>query len=642
MATRAASDTDPWDEGCTVQPYIGGLATMSAIAADLETVIGNATAGQDNGYVFISDWRFNPLRDLGGGPNYTAWSSPATTTVDKDETAIGLVLRLMQAGVQVWMLLWYPTSNQNIPAFHSHVAEHRYVAAVVGAENARLQQTSATTFGVVALDMRVADNGRAALGASHHQKFFLIRSGGIHRAYLGGVDLAFTRRDAPVGSGDWQSATAMPPISGGWPHQGTGVDYTTPARVVAPVATDNPGTDLPVTIYGQTSQVWHDRHLCLEGPIVQTLDSHFRERWTDIAGHNGADMVALTFAQSGSLTTSSATLDANWGQGCVLMSSADGLPPNALPAQPSTVVSTVPMVTPPPGQPAASSGQSIVQMWRTTPLRLSRGTQQSYFQYGEFTVVDGLVTAVNQANQLIWIFDQYFWSRPLARLLNQRLTASPSLYVIVVLPPHADGADPDDSVARAQHAARYLALTDLVNGAAGNRVNVYSMWQATAGGSGGQGIYVHAKSHIYDATLFVTGSANLNRRSLTGDSELVCAVLDQTLAQSVMTSLWNALLPAASPSPFPLNLGTNNWGQAFFNAFAQAAPASATAVTPSTKALVYADPPRHRQRLRNCRTSSLGICQAGGTPSTGCRIGTTGFSSRPPSIIRASSPTLPR
>jgi PLD-like domain len=604
MASRYPSP-EPWDQGCTVQPYIGSLAATSAIAADLEKVISAAAnnpgpPGQ-NGYVFIADWRFNCLRDLGGGPSYQAWSSPPGTLSEgvTDQTAIGFVLRLMQAGVQVWLMLWYPTSFQNrFPSLHAHVADHRYACALVGAENSRLQNGSSDIFGAVALDCRVADNGLAAAAAAHHQKFLIIRSGGINRAYMGGVDLAFTRRDAPVGSGDWQSAGNMPLIKNGWPRQAAGVDYMT-AGSLALVAdqTDNPGSDLPMidspnsdgnqpVIYGTGNQLWHDRHLCLEGPIVQTLDSHFRERWNDYA-----DTVALSFYSYEGSITSISVQDSNWQKGCVIVSSPELLMSNPLPAQPHTTSSTVPMVSPPAGQPSVSSGQSIVQMWRTVPLRKSRIGKQNYFQRGEFTIIDGLVNAVLQSSQLIWIFDQYFWSQPFARLLNYQLAAQSSLYIIVVLPPHADGEDPDDSIARAQHYARYLALSQLVQQFP-NRVGVYSMWQNPPTEGSGRGIYVHAKSHIYDGTLLVTGSANMNRRSLTGDSELMCAVLDQQLALSQMQALWTSLFPsrpATGPTtitgytpPFPISLAAPDWGGSFFASFQQAA---------TLASLVYLDTP---------------------------------------------------
>ena len=85
-----------------------------------------------------------------------------------------------------------------------------------------------------------------------------------------------------------------------------------------------------------------------------------------------------------------------------------------------------------------------------------------------------MVNAVKQATELIWIFDQYFWSLAFSRWANKQLKARPNLCMIVILPPHADDAQSGNM----QHHARHLALSALVEGVSnrGNRIGVFDLW----------------------------------------------------------------------------------------------------------------------------------------------------------------------
>jgi hypothetical protein len=211
-------------------------------------------------------------------------------------------------------------------------------------------------------------------------------------------------------------------------------------------------------------------------------------------------------------------------------------------------------------------GTSLVQMWRTIPYRAKRkkafqqkaATDPKPLEGGEFTVAAGLARAITKANKLIWMFDQYFWSQPLARLLNFHLTVSKSvaaqsnkpetaLRMILVLPPLADVGQttkPAD-VGRVQHRARLLALQTLTSGVT-DQVRIFNLWDYRTDPPKGRGIYCHAKTHTYDGTLLVCGSANLNRRSLIGDSELACAVADNAVVLNHQRKLWELLFPTTT------------------------------------------------------------------------------------------------
>jgi phosphatidylserine/phosphatidylglycerophosphate/cardiolipin synthase-like enzyme len=560
--TATGGPRNPWDENCKVKTFVGGLAAMSAIRDSLEHAITEAKAARAAGAVpgklgrvYLTGWRFNCLRDLsetnpwGAGP-WTAYLSGNQAMAD--QTAIGLVLRLMQAGVIVRILLWYPAAISGpFPAkFDAHIEDHHYAAELVAAENARLmgeaKPPNTEDLGVVALDMRTA----ATVFATHHQKTVVIRGASTSVAYVGGVDLAYTRRDAQLG--DWQSGAGIPDPAVGWswPKDNT-TNYSTVAAV--PPVSHRQESDLPVNVYGDgdptsplNRQIWHDQHLRLEGPIVGTLEWQFKERWEDTTRGRLFD-VRDPYGKT------------NWALGQVIFSTAAAFD--------ATGVKALPL-------PAAASdvkgSATRVQMWRTIPWRTTRSGPP--FQRAEFTVMAGIANAVKRARELIWIFDQYFWSRPLASLLNAQLHANPSLRVIVILPPHAD------TQVAAAHRARALALGGLTKklsktGADYDQVAVYNLWldrrKAAVGTSRSRGIYVHAKAHTYDDGLLVCGSANLNRRSFTCDSEIACAVLDPAVVLDHQTQLWAYLFNEATRPSIDLSVGGS--GKQLFDRFREAA-----------------------------------------------------------------------
>ena len=495
MAQRG-KDHQPWDENCSVETYEDGYKAMCAVRDTLEKVIGAAGRVADKGYVYICGWRFNCLRDLSTNNRWLTgpWNAGERGAL-LDQTAIGLVLRLMQKGVRVRLLLWLPNKvGEEHFGYKAHVLDHMYAARLVQEESKRLQEQGVGEhLGVVALDMRTANH----MSASHHQKMVVVRSGDFHEAFVGGVDLAFTRRDAP-GSfhGDWQSGERIPIASEGWPWQQADVSYASLSKVSPPKVQQR--TDLAPAVYDLTYQRWHDQYLKLQGAAVQTLEWQFVERWRDVGR-------AYTLSEP-----------RNWLPGQVMFT--DSL---AVAGQ-----NVYPLLLPDPTAiPAGAAGKSTVQMWRTIPLRKDRqqpGTAP-LFRYGEFTVVAGIARAVDAAEQLIWIFDQYLWSQAFARHVNARLKVAPTLHVIVVLPAHSDDAG---LLATIQHEATYRALQALTEDVE-NRVGIFALWDKgkTPGVNPG-GIYVHAKSHTYDGELLVCGSANLNRRSFLCDTELACAVLD--------------------------------------------------------------------------------------------------------------------
>ena len=491
MARRAQSHGSPWDVGSRVTPLIGGFAALSAMRDAFEAAIIEANASNDppgdRGYVYIADWLLTPLRDLSEDNLWGGGSWAPNQQPGRDQTAIGLIARMMSAGINVRVLVWMPTTTQSVKV-GQHARQHWHLARMVQQLNLNLRNRGGlwtnTDTGVVALDLRTANVTVVSL----HQKMCVVRVGEVNVGFCGGVDLAYTRRDfrrpanGIVGGGDWQSGNGMPTVSGTWPQQAPPPLSGYPGLVQAQ-GSDVIPDELGQNVYGVLRH-WHDQHLKLEGPIVFSLEQQFDERWR-VPG------TPVLFNQG----------SAYGGDGRVIFTSASAFQGQVIHQLDTT--------------PCPPAGNAVVQLWRTIPVD-GRRQAQSPFGRGEFTVMAGISNAVKQATQLITIWDQYFWSEPLALLLADRLKAVPGLRVLVVLPPYGS-SDPVNELRY-----RKIALQTLWNAltpAERTRLIVRNAWTNNVG------VYVHAKVQTYDDCLLVCGSANMNRRSFTLDMELDCAVM---------------------------------------------------------------------------------------------------------------------
>jgi phosphatidylserine/phosphatidylglycerophosphate/cardiolipin synthase-like enzyme len=226
---------------------------------------------------------------------------------------------------------------------------------------------------------------------------------------------------------------------------------------------------------------WHDVQLAIQGPAVAAVETVFRERWSDPQPLTRNPLHILADR---------------------LRSDDDARAPL------------------PPRAPApTASGSHSVQLLRTYPPRLG-GYQ--FAPRGERSVARGYVKAMRQARRLIYIEDQYLWSREVATCIADALRKQSELRMIAVLPLHPDQdgkvAMPPNLVGRAAALASILA-------AAPGRVGVYGIENRA-----GTPIYVHAKVCVIDDVWATTGSDNFNRRSWTHDSELTASIWDHTPA----------------------------------------------------------------------------------------------------------------
>ncbi len=241
----------------------------------------------------------------------------------------------------------------------------------------------------------------------------------------------------------------------------------------------DPQTQPMAAAYGDRPP-WHDAQLAVRGPAVGDLDASFRERWDDPSPvtrnpyHRLMDVLRHEDAH-----------------------------PDALPDQPAD----------PP-----SRGPHAVQVLRTYP---SRWHGFPFAPGGERSIARAYRKVVANAHSLIYVEDQYFWDDEVVSCIADALAANPQLRLIAVIPrfPDQDGriAEPPNLIGREQ-------ALQLVHAAAGDRAVVYDIENHA-----GTPVYVHAKVCVVDDVWASVGSDNVNRRSWTHDSELSCAVLDDTL-----------------------------------------------------------------------------------------------------------------
>jgi phosphatidylserine/phosphatidylglycerophosphate/cardiolipin synthase-like enzyme len=244
---------------------------------------------------------------------------------------------------------------------------------------------------------------------------------------------------------------------------------------------DHHGDPQPVRMakaYGPNPP-WHDVQLALRGPVVGALDGAFRERWSDPAPLDQGPISTIEDKLR------HADLDAGH-----------------MPTRPAD----------PP-----ECGPLNIQVLRTYP---AMRPAYRFAPHGERTVARGYSKAIRRARRLIYLEDQYLWSRHIAQLFADALNDNADLHLIAVVPRHPDVdgrfALPPNQVGREQ-------AIELCRKTAPDRVHVFDLENAA-----GTPIYVHAKVCVVDDVWCSVGSDNFNRRSWTHDSELSCAILDET------------------------------------------------------------------------------------------------------------------
>jgi phosphatidylserine/phosphatidylglycerophosphate/cardiolipin synthase-like enzyme len=234
---------------------------------------------------------------------------------------------------------------------------------------------------------------------------------------------------------------------------------------------------------------WHDVQVEIRGPAVYDVETVFRERWEDPTPlsrspiRKAADLVRHH-------DTSPDGLDDQW--------------------------------PPPP-----DAGPHTVQLLRTYP-DLRRGRDYPFANGGERSVARGYSKAIDRAERIVYVEDQYFWGHGVAEPFETALMNNRELRLVVVIPLVPDIAGLNRVP---QLLGRERALKRLMRVAPG-RVAAYGIENHA-----GTPVYVHAKVCVIDDVWASTGSDNFNRRSWTHDSELSAVVLDEEYARDLRLTL---------------------------------------------------------------------------------------------------------
>ena len=226
---------------------------------------------------------------------------------------------------------------------------------------------------------------------------------------------------------------------------------------------------------------WHDAQIEIHGPAVNDLALTFRERWEDPTPLDHRNPIRRAMRKRAHE-----------------------------PDDPGTL--------PPFQDEPKPQGLHAVQILRTYPAKTPAFP---FAPNGERSIARAYHKAYARAQSFIYIEDQYFWSREVPGALADRLRDRSDLRLIVILPrcPEKNG-----SISGPPNIFGQLAAWEMVREAGGDRVAFYNIEneQSTP-------IYVHAKVCVVDDVWAAIGSDNVNLRSWTHDSELSCAVIDETL-----------------------------------------------------------------------------------------------------------------
>jgi phosphatidylserine/phosphatidylglycerophosphate/cardiolipin synthase-like enzyme len=153
-------------------------------------------------------------------------------------------------------------------------------------------------------------------------------------------------------------------------------------------------------------------------------------------------------------------------------------------------------------------------------------------------VLEGYAQAIGQAEDFIYLENQYFREKAIADAIIQRTQAKPDLQTIILLPKIIEEFLTATGDELSLHgAALQFELLDSMRSKLGANLGLFAL-----GRTDGKLIYVHSKLCIIDDTFASIGSANLNPRSFKVDTELDFTWHDRGASKRLRLDLWKEIL----------------------------------------------------------------------------------------------------
>jgi len=435
--------------------------------ADLRNKILATTA---NDFIYATGWQFSIDQNLLGRQ-------------DLSSNFLDLLKSRANEQVNVKLLPWMPINIQQMGA-QENINQH--IKLFLKCWNSMIQ---------VCLCQYNTFNG------SHHQKSILVKNGNNIFAYLGGIDIASDRWD-------------------------TNNHLNSPDRNRQ-------------NFYG-----WHDIHLRINGPASGDIYDNFKTRWNNLR-ENTELIHFLPKNDNGEINYSLLTLDGFMHINAI---SEDGL--NRIINGPSlqglkipvkasnfTLVEQLPAEQPSSGSFDPSSPLYVPKLNNVNIQRLRTISLKSTLPIltQDKSILEGFRNAILKARHYIYLEDQYFWwSNSLTDAFKSAASRGVKIIGVTVKESDADPLLSLDIQKNTHHSAWKTNINE-INGNNGQNVYLYHLDPVLVSPSlinsmeekFGQ-IYVHSKLMIIDDIFVSVGSANLNDRSMTCDSELAVGIIDNS------------------------------------------------------------------------------------------------------------------